>query len=210
MDLNTLNTAPAAVVLNERLYTQTPLPVKINDSCVFFATRLSTDTNIDLIHMITEPAQIITMPLSDLASQSIQIFASVFDENSGSFENPKWHALEAFECQSIADIIFCNWQCEQQNSTFAGATRLQYESQKCFMERYNIPAVQKNRLRLPFVRVRNPNLLSSNDVIEQAIHIDILKMIVDCAYNAPSNISSSEFVEQFCKERNYVLSLGSD
>ena len=40
MDLNTLNTAPAAVVLNERLYTQTPLPVKINDSCVFFATRL--------------------------------------------------------------------------------------------------------------------------------------------------------------------------
>ena len=200
MNLQIYNTAPMAFKF-EKLHVQLPLPLRRNDSCIFFVTSTPKNGHIDLMHMLTNPAQFFATNFADIATVDFEIYISLFDEKEKKLTEPAWHNLSVLGCRSILDVVFCDFNHERENFV---AKITSYEDPNIFAQKNSITTTQK-QLDSKYIQVKNDDILLGKNPVTQFIDIDFLKSLVNQAFQAPKNVTANDFVEQYCRDRNYML-----
>ena len=199
-----LEIAPIAFNL-PTLHVQLPAIIRRKDSCAFFVNETPMNNRIDLMHMLTEPAQVFTTKTEELFVKDLEIFACFYDDTEKRLQKPTWISLSSVGCKSVGEIIFFK-VAKIDREIDLNAKKVDYISPVEFSQQNNI-AFLNQKVASKYVTVENLDLLSENNLVKQFIDIDFLKNIVNRAFLAPPNVTANDFVEQYCRDRNFNLTI---
>lgn len=190
---------PTAFYDKSNLYLQLPMILKRTDSSIFWILSQPINGTAELIQMTTSPAQLLTVQIKDLNIGDFEIYASLLGERKHA--KPNWHKLATFNCKSLTEIRFFDCNQSFASSNFS-VTKINYIEPRDFARKIDARAPQNIN---QYVQVRHDSILSTEASIVQFIDVEFLKAIVARAFEAPSTVTVDDFVNNYCRERNNII-----
>ncbi len=189
--------APIAFMM-EKLQVQLPVALRSSNGNVFYMFEKPVAGVAQILQMTTEPAQLFSITTTDIGG--CQLFVRQFNENSARKSSACWCDVD-----DINNVEFCDWQTSCIDPAYYSATKIIYKSPELFAQEKAIATHVLPQPTNGFVQVQNSTLCASNAPCMQFIDIELLKAVVTRAFEAPATVTANDFVEQYCRERNNLL-----